>query len=145
MRQPFLPCLTLRHPWVFAILRLGKPIENRAWRPSESLQRPGELFGIHGGAIPRGRALDEAVDDLRSLQARGLAPGSLRVEETFIAGIAAVFRFAGTVEESDDPWFAGPVGWLLADQVTLPSPVACKGARGLWRPDAIVVAAVRDR
>lgn len=38
---------------------------------------------------------------------------------------------------------AGRYAWLLADVQALPEPVPCKGALGLWEPDAATMDAVR--
>lgn len=44
----------------------------------------------------------------------------------------------------EDPWWAGPCGWLL-DEVTPIEPVPCRGALGLWRVPEDVAALVRER
>jgi hypothetical protein len=135
--------ITLRHPWPFAIINLGKRIENRTWAPS---LRIGEKFAIHGGKFPvqpdgicKGAANQEYWDDihetLRSLAQGGLIDGAMKVtirmlQET--VGICAVATYGGTVRESDSPWFCGPVGWVITDVLALPAAVPCRGAQGLW-------------
>lgn len=123
--------LTLRHPWAYCIARLGKNIENRTWAPTGALE-VGEYFAIHGGVAPKGKNLKEAEEDFKSLVASGLMPSNVAFENTIGPGIVCLARFAGTVALSDSPWFKGPVGWSLADTLTLMNPVHCNGAQGLW-------------
>lgn len=132
--------LTLKHPWAFAVAHLGKDVENRTWAPPRALH--GEFFAIHGGALPTGRALLELCEcvaygfkyhheaEIAAYHERtGL---DVKVSDTLTPGLVAVARLAGVVRASDSPWFYGPIGWRLADVFTLPSPVPCRGAQGLW-------------
>lgn len=50
-------CLTLRHPWAFAVAFLSKDVENREWddRLAELMgihAQVGQRIAIHGGAAP---------------------------------------------------------------------------------------------
>ena len=54
--------ITLKHPWAFAIARLGKRVENRTWKPPNRLL--GQRIAIHGGAIPKGAVLREWESDI---------------------------------------------------------------------------------
>lgn len=138
--------LTLKHPWPFAICRLGKRIENRTWEPYPKQLKVGDWLAIHGGVAPRnGAPWDEAMSDLHSLQVRGLALNAIRLGETILPGIVAVCRFGGVVTESEDPWFSGPFGWLLEEATVLLEPVACKGAQGLWEIPEGAMPVVRRR
>lgn len=135
--------ITLRHPWPFAIINLGKRIENRTWAPS---LRIGEKFAIHGGKFPvqpdgmcKGAAnleyFQEIEDTVKDMKNEGLLDGVLKVSISMLlrnVGICAVATFGGTVRESDSPWFCGPVGWVMTDVLVLPEPVPCRGAQGLW-------------
>ena len=42
--------LTILQPWALCILDFGKMVENRTWRPPESLL--GQRFAIHAGKVP---------------------------------------------------------------------------------------------
>jgi hypothetical protein len=44
--------ITIRHPWPWAICYMGKPLENRDWKPSPYQLKPGEKFAIHAGKMP---------------------------------------------------------------------------------------------
>jgi hypothetical protein len=138
-----LKALTLKHPWPYAVCRLGKDIENRTWHPGRKLPVD-EWFAIHGGVYPKGQAWDEAMSDLHSLQVRGLALNALKLGETILPGVVAVCRFGGAVSSSASVWFNGPVGWVLTETVVLPEPVPCKGQQGLWDLPEDVLAKVRE-
>lgn len=160
-------------PWMITSLPAHpKRIENRTWKPTGRLA-PGDWFAIHGGAAPKagtkaGDAYRDAIADdvdeaqdhftiiLGSLPSDAFFPAIEPpvVDESldrlfdvgrFIApGIVAVAKFGGTVEESDDPWFEGPIGWVLSEVMVLPEPVPCRGAQGLWSVPEDVAVLVRD-
>ncbi|CAB4191487.1 hypothetical protein UFOVP1229_36 [uncultured Caudovirales phage] len=59
--------LTLRHPWAFSIAHWGKRIENRSWKPWKEVV--GQRIAIHGGEIPKGKALRDAEMERRKAMA----------------------------------------------------------------------------
>lgn len=118
--------LTIRQPWVGAILAGRKRIENRSWRTDSIL---GERILLHAGA-----RLDGA--GAAFCAARGWAPPTT-LELGAIVGSARVVDF---IERSRDPWFMGPIGWVLEDVRALDRPIPCLGKLGLWRPSADIVA-----
>lgn len=130
--------LTLKHPWPYAFLHLGKDVENRTWKPAGRLR--GCRVVLHGGAYPRGAAWREAEEDLAWMQDMGLAPAELELEAAIVEGLFAVGRYARAVCESgeppdpihESPWFNGPWGWVIEDLRPLPEPIPCKGALSLW-------------
>lgn len=117
--------LTLHKPWGILIARGIKRIENRTWSPEPRLQ-PGEWFAIHNG---------KKYDDRCSPMAQslgvdvGIFLGSPPAGTE--AAIVAVAQYGGVVTTSEDPWFFGPMGWVLTKVVAL-EPIACRGAQGLW-------------
>ena len=140
--------LTLHRPWPWALFHLdsrrAKRIENRIWPPPES--RIGEHIAIHAGAKFDIRAaeyiahvgetwppLDEAQHPLGIVgvarlvgYAEPTAPGARpRIH-------APDLDTAQHVMHAGAGWYMGSFGWLLADVVALPAPVACKGGRRLW-------------
>lgn len=138
--------ITLKHPWPWAVCRLGKRIENRTWKPS---MKVGTWLAIHGGRVPTSRDdLADVADEAKALiRVFGVPRGAVDVTLADVvahAGIVAVCRFGGWVDRSKDPWFEGPVGWVLEDVVVLPAPVPCKGAQGLWEVSGDTLAAVRE-
>lgn len=127
--------LTLRHPWPWAIAKLGKRIENRGWKPGPDLI--GKRFALHGGAKPKPtefRIAESIAEDLANFH-DGIAQfrdGSSWI----IEGIFAVVTVRQVLTQSTDPWFQGPFGWLLEDVILLDHPIPCRGSQGFWRiPD----------
>lgn len=50
-------------------------------------------------------------------------------------GVVATGVYRGPAAEHGllrDPWYVGPVGWVFDDIRSLPEPVSCRGAQGLW-------------
>lgn len=114
--------VTVRRPWSWAIASGLKGIENRTWRPRVD---PKEFIAIHAGL---------SIEDVSTCAGYSLEPGPV--------GIVAVARVLEVVESSSDPWFTGPLGWVLGDVIRLDEPVECSGRQGLWtvpEPKAIEV------
>lgn len=146
-----LRALTLWRPWSDAIVRGPKRVENRSWAPPSSVLH--EVMALHAGLHYDRGAWPWPV---------GFAPPSPDNSPTGIIGVARVMgafrrlsrdsieliyedehpRFdlgaALLLEHMEqDPWFAGPYGWLLGEVVAI-DPVPCKGAMGIWRvPPAV--------
>lgn len=119
--------LTIRQPWAWAICESGKRIENRTWAPSYR----GPLL-IHAGKGCTTAELDAAILWMR---ARGLPAPSLLDYATMPRGaVVAVAELVDVVRESDDPWFCGPVGWVLEGVRKVP-PLHVRGAQGLFEID----------
>ena len=129
-----LRALTIHQPWAWFITKGYKPIENRSWRPPQSLV--GQWLAIHAG-----KTWDQAtvLDDIRDMADayEGYGPSMLDLHAQ-CGSILAVARVTGFVTESASPWFFGPIGWTLADVIDLPEPVPCRGAQGLWKVPADV-------
>lgn len=127
--------LTLKHPWPWMVCHWDKRIENRTWHPGRRLRR-GEWFFLHGGKVPTTPdGLEDVREDVLDLFAQFGEPdvASLTLSDIVAcAGIVAVVRFGGTIDRSDNRWFEGPIGWELDEVVTLPKPIPCPGAQGLW-------------
>jgi hypothetical protein len=123
--------LTLWQPWVHAISHGSKRLENRKQKP------PAALIGSHI-AIHAGKTL--RLWDLAWINEQ--FGYEFRESEIPRMAVVATARIDGYVTSSTDPWFFGPYGWRLSDVVTLPEPVPCKGALGLWTMPTDVAAAV---
>lgn len=115
--------LTIRQPWAYAILHLGKDIENRSWRTHYR----GPLL-IHAAARaernPR-ELLSECVKSPPSEQVlRDLPTGS----------IIGIVDLVDCVRNSKSRWaFRGSWHWVLK----VPRPfecIECPGRLGLWTP-----------
>jgi hypothetical protein len=120
--------LTIKQPWVHAILHEGKDIENRTWATSHR-----GWIAIHAAAKPNRDARfprGHRVPDLRQ------APRS---------AICGVARLVDVVTKSRSKWFYRPndgstnYGWVLGDVSVLKKQIPCNGALKLWNlPPKIV-------
>jgi hypothetical protein len=128
-----LPALTLHAPWAYAVAHLGKRIENRTWAPPARLV--GQRLAIHAG-LHETQAEWAAVSSAARMTRDDLDCARHDVARGAVVATATLSGF--TQEPVRDAlgwtslWWIGPVGWLLADVVTLPEPVPCKGRQGLW-------------
>lgn len=130
--------LSIRQPWVWAILSAGKRIENRPRR-----------FHYRGTICIHASLYEPAVRDLLSLHevldevvsGRAQAPASKYSGHTLQwarslrrGGIVGTADIVDCVEQSDDPWFFGPYG-LVLDNAQPVEFIPVKGALGLfdWR------------
>jgi hypothetical protein len=118
-------CLSIRQPWAWLIVHGHKTIENRSWRA----WKRGRIL------IHTGKGIDgEAVEDLRA----GLHPVTGRpcafdLPAAFdLGGIVGEATIVDCVTGSDDEWFVGPYGIVLADARPLPF-AACRGALGFFK------------
>lgn len=111
--------LTLWRPWDDLVLSGAKPIENRTWAPGRRLE-VGSWFAIHAGKVVDRAACDMAAD-------LGFPPPALSTEMAIVGAV----QFLGVCKASSNPWFFGPVGWVLANPVRC-EPFRSRGAQGLW-------------
>lgn len=144
MRQPKLG-LSLQPPWWWAVLHLGKDIENRPW----STRFRGRIW-LHASRAYVHRSV---IDDLWYIQR--IVPGC----QTKILEAGHPHRFlrahggtiVGSVEivdcvtESASPWFSGKYGFVLANPIALAEPVVCRGALGLFEVDPQVLKQLRRK
>ena len=113
--------LSIKQPWVHAILHEGKDLENRTWRTKHR-----GWIALHASA-----KADKGVKFPRKIAVPAL-------EKENFSAILGVARIVDVVEKSRSPWFHrysdGTVnyGWVLEEVIALPKPVPCKGNRGLW-------------
>ena len=125
-KQPLM-AITLHRPWPYAVIKLGKWIENRTWSCSLPV---GSLIAIHAGQ----------QWDWKGAEWINSPPGEPRwelpPEDEHPTGIVAIATYGGMVTESDSFWFTGPIGFVLKDAVELPQPVLCRGQQRLWRVSA---------
>ena len=137
--------LTAWQPWASLIVHGRKAVENRSWEPGSRV-RPGDLIAIHAGTRRDPREWEAAARIAAEL-------GSCRRFEALdldvysapygaIVGVATLDEVRSTAR-GDDSWFFGPLGWYLRDAVPFKTPVACKGAQGLWLPDEATVERMR--
>lgn len=115
--------LTLKQPWLWAMLCVGKDVENRT-RPL-----PQHLVGVPI-ALHAGKEVDlESFNVMVALARRPL------MHDLHPGMILAVAVFGASVTTSKSPWFFGPYGYPVLE-LTVVEPVAHVGFhRGFWRLD----------
>lgn len=127
--------LSIKQPWLYAIMHLGKHIENRNWRPPDWII--GERIALHASA---------QRDTLKAIASCQRIAGEMLPKNIPMGQILATVVIVGFVgidgsgvmnekrrsEVLNNKWFFGDYGWLLTDVQILESPIACKGALGLW-------------
>lgn len=115
--------LTLIRPWCWAIAHAGKDVENRSWRPPDSII--GHRIAIHSGL----KWDAAAASRVAKLSSKMLAP-----KEDWRGGrIVATAKVTGWTVAAASKWaIDGQVHWCLRSVFVLPTPVPCKGAQGLW-------------
>jgi hypothetical protein len=97
--------LSIRQPWAFLVVTGRKCVENRSWRTSYR----GPLY-IHAGA----RWADEPVERIERRY------GIEIPRDLSLGGVVGVVDLVDIVRKSDDPYFTGPLGWVLANARALP-------------------------
>ncbi|MDD5513360.1 MAG: ASCH domain-containing protein [Candidatus Omnitrophica bacterium] len=118
--------ISIRQPWAWLIVNAGKDIENRSWWTPLR----GPVF-IHAS---KGCTQDE-YEEARMFAA-GIVPFELwetmpgwkDIERGGIIGRADI---VGCVKKSYSPWFFGPNGFVLRNQMRLPF-FECKGQLGFF-------------
>jgi len=124
--------LTIKEPWLWAILHADKRIENRNYPP------PAKVIGTRI-ALHSSKSFDQ--DGAEFLWSRHLAfPAGLPLG--YIVGVATV---RGFITRSFDPWFFGPFGWVLATVHALPEPILCRGMWGLWPVNEVMARKIDEQ
>lgn len=147
--------LTLHRPWPYVILRCGKRVENRLWKPHKVVI--GQRIALHAGKGWDARAEGYLPEGWST------APGLILTHAEGIVGTAVVLGWvhgAGPWEPGEAPWhpgsarahrygpetlsedlaleaisspfYFGPFGWVLEDAQEFSAPIPCRGFQGLW-------------
>jgi hypothetical protein len=113
--------LSIRQPWVHAILYEGKDVENRSWKTNYR-----GWLALHASGRPRRDARFP-----RGIQ----MPALDTLDYSAICGVAYLLD---VVVKSRSKWFWHPddgstnYGWLLGSVHALMTPISCDGALNLW-------------
>lgn len=117
--------LSIRQPWVWAILNAGKDIENRPRR----FHYRGSIC-LHASAHNSQRAIDDFNAFTAFLEGDQIwSPSRNHLSRGGIVGTAEI---VDCVKFSDSPWFFGPYGLVLRNVQPTPF-IPVKGALGLFR------------
>ena len=120
--------LSIRQPWAWLIVQGIKDIENREWHTNFR----GKIY-IHAGkttdasvpalSVTEDWIIERLTEDQRrryvtTPKARGAIVGEVDIVDCVIC--------------SDNPWFVGQYGFVLANPVAYDEPIPCKGMLGLF-------------
>lgn len=122
--------ISLRQPWAMLMARGIKRIENRTWRS----QRRGPVL-IHASSWWNSREAAAIMETAtRILEHHGLPLPSFTLEQARAArgGVVGRFTIVDCVQESDDPFFFGPNGFVVKDAHMLDAPIPCAGRLGFF-------------
>ena len=126
--------LTIYRPWTWAICHPGpraKRVENRNWTP------PPWLIGTDL-AIHAGKQYDDEEADRFITSIIGERPSACPQGIVAVARVTGFRNRDGGTPHPDNPWFVGPVGWMIENVRVLPNPVPCRGAQGIWIVPTVV-------
>lgn len=114
-------CISIQQPWPWAILFLGKPVENRDWMTKfrgRTLIHAGQKFDKYGA---------EWIEDTFNVYVPTDLPRG---------GIVGSINIVNCVDRFNSKWFFGKYGYLLKDPVPLPFEQS-KGRLGFYNVDFI--------
>lgn len=131
--------LSIRQPWLWAIINAGKRHENRSW--STKFRGP---VCLHAAKGMTGSEWDDAMDFIDDAfpvaiaSKLGRRASAVNSTDAKRGGILAVADIVDCVDRSDSPWFFGPYGFVL-DNVRPVAFIPCRGALGFfWWKDRII-------
>jgi hypothetical protein len=130
--------ITLQRPWLYAILHLGKDVENRSWNLPAWLD--GLRIALHDGLVWDAAGAEWIENELGIVLPASLqhAPGGV------IGATTRVRRERPTDEPSR--WAAdGAQHWRLSETRAVNPPVPHRGAQGLWEVEEEALDEVLDR
>jgi len=116
--------LSVRQPWAWAILN-GKDIENRSIAAVRHGMKTGRI-ALHAS---KGMTQDEYESARDFMESIGIS--CPRPDELIRGAIIGVVTVTEIVAEHKSPWFFGPRGLVLSDQVEV-SPIPAQGALGYF-------------
>lgn len=121
--------LSIRQPWAWAIVNLGKNIENRSWYTN--FRGP---FLLHAAKNFTSREyVDGIMYSERVCDAKYHGVSTPRPDDLERGGIVGMAKLVDCVQRSDNPWFMGRWGFVLEDIQPLPF-IPCRGQLGFFKP-----------
>ncbi len=124
--------LSIKQPWLHAILYLGKRVENRSW------QLPGDVRGITVALHAR-----ERMSSIDWKYAERIYGGQIPrdLPSGCLLAIAVFTHEIATREELslfEQKWYSGPYCWVIASVRPLETPIMCRGGIGFWQLSSYV-------
>ncbi len=132
--------LSIKQPWIYCITDLGKRVENRSWKPPNSIIH--QCIALHASKQWDNMEAREIASDVGNFDhylVRCEAPRGAIVATAVIWGWLSDEPNPDPKHVRNNKWFAGPYGWLLSEVKKLSSPIPCKGNLGLWHVDDEIV------
>lgn len=122
--------LSVQQPWAWAITAAGKDIENRSrFAVTKGDMRPRRI-AIHASLSMTRDDYEDAAEFMATLGI--ICPQPDKLARGAIVGMATV---TAIVNAHSSPWFFGPRGLVLTDQIAI-DPIPAVGALGYfrWKP-----------
>ncbi len=118
-------CITVRHPHAWAIVHMGKDIENRSW----ATKYRGPLL-IHAASTMSAAEYGDFAEFFCADIGHGHMPSPSQLRGT-LGHIIGIVDVVDCVEKSKSPWFFGEYGFVLRNARPL-IPVKWKGKLNLF-------------
>lgn len=121
--------ISIKQPWAYAILHLGKNIENRTWKTNY-----------------RGRVLIHASKNFDNIGFQAMIKICPYLDFKLLNSIknsprgciVGAIDIVGCVSYSTTSWFFGPYGWVLENPQSI-SPIPYKGQLGFFDVEGVSV------
>lgn len=150
--------ITLWPEWAWAIINLGKDVENRSW-----IIPPG-LYALHAGMRFDGQGVkaEHREDAILSVRCTAKCQNLTReqwdsldqIKDALIpvGHIVGLIRVTGHTDYRRQEQWTRSMGWSVPGQIAnhielvsvLPTPIKCKGALGLWTVPDDIESKVKD-
>ena len=108
--RPSLMAVTVYQPWAFLLAAGYKPLENRDWRPTNTVPL-GSRMAIHAGMKFDPGEVKAIVDELQDTGVLKVRPEDRPLTLAMLGAqcghILSVGRLAGIVTQSESPYFVG--------------------------------------
>jgi hypothetical protein len=119
--------LSIRQPWAWAILHVGKRVENRGWTWAPTWRG---WFLLHAAKGCTRDEYEDAMDDVIDIRPDIAPPRLASLDRGAIVGRA---RLVAAHHASASPWaIPGALHLILADVEALATPIPFKGALGFF-------------
>jgi hypothetical protein len=118
--------LSVRAPWWYAILHLGKDIENRDWHTNFR-----GVVMLHAGKHWKQSEIESDFEDIRIMAGQK----DLTLPSDILGGCGCIVgsvEIVDCVNDSDSPWFMGEYGFVLRHPIAYRTPIPFKGALGFF-------------
>lgn len=124
--------LSIKQPWLHAILHFDKLIENRSYPYSRLGARDGDWITLHASSALSKQEYESAVESHPRWPWPDYSPKD-RNEAFGLGCIHGFARIKRCLTQSNNEWFCGPYGWEFDAIIRLNFTYGTvKGALGLW-------------